>query len=451
MIVCDREWIEKYQRIILWFCNAPVVKYWFRYKLRIFHAIPFGEIVERISDCSFRRVNRDGSYTEVFYTHPKISKRLYYGFLPVWKLFHWWDTEIDRELELGLNLGFDTTDYYAAAGEGGTSVDGSAFRIFGGTTFTSFRTGNGTSSEDTSAGEYLGHLQSANSAYAGSAEAGPWSSMYRGKITFPTSSLDALAKIQSQTLNLFFFSKTAGLGGLDAQVCNVGGATNSVVAADYQSVDGANYATISYASFLANYNAISLSGGVTKAGITKYGFRLVCDATATPPAWIQNKFDEMAYTSADHVGTSNDPYLEVVYLLPSIVIKISGDNQKGYLLHPLDSPLVVMAEYSDSTSVPGATMAFSIATYPTGATGQAIDNSSPVTDINGQASVNFTMGDTPGTYTITAAISGFTNTPVTFTETTHVAGDPMGHWTYGQVEDLTRIRLSAIKAKNGKS
>lgn len=100
--------------------------------------------------------------------------------------------------------------------------------------------------------------------------------------------------------------------------------------------------------------------------------------------------------------------------------KDSGDNQYCCVNSSPTDVLKVKVVNKNGNGVPGATINFAVATYPTGATGQSVSPGSDVTDANGEASTQFTAGDKPGTYTITATATNTeveSGSPQTFTAT----------------------------------
>jgi plastocyanin len=88
----------------------------------------------------------------------------------------------------------------------------------------------------------------------------------------------------------------------------------------------------------------------------------------------------------------------------------SGDAQSGTVGQPLANPLQVVVT-EDGAASPGATV-----TWSTAVPGAALAASS-TTDANGIASNAWTLGNTSGSQTAQAALSGATGSPITFTAT----------------------------------
>ena len=95
----------------------------------------------------------------------------------------------------------------------------------------------------------------------------------------------------------------------------------------------------------------------------------------------------------------------------------SGNNQSGGVGMALASSLVVTATDAFGNPASGVGVTFAMATVPGGATGQSLSATSTTTAANGQASSILTLGNAPGTYTVTATSTGLTGSPATFTAT----------------------------------
>jgi hypothetical protein len=106
--------------------------------------------------------------------------------------------------------------------------------------------------------------------------------------------------------------------------------------------------------------------------------------------------------------------------IPNTITKTSGDNQSGKINTQLQYPFVVTITDSVSKPVQGVTVIFDISTYPTGATGQKLSQTTVLTGSDGKASVILTLGDKAGTYTVTAISPGTTGGPIIFTATATV-------------------------------
>jgi hypothetical protein len=90
---------------------------------------------------------------------------------------------------------------------------------------------------------------------------------------------------------------------------------------------------------------------------------------------------------------------------------VSGDNQTGMVGTKLAQPLVVQVTDGFGNPISGVTVGWSV----TG--GGSVSAPLTDTDVNGQASVERTLGLTAGTQTTLASASGLAGSPVTFTHT----------------------------------
>ena len=81
------------------------------------------------------------------------------------------------------------------------------------------------------------------------------------------------------------------------------------------------------------------------------------------------------------------------------------------------SPYVVTVTDGYGNPMPGVPVTFAIATVPTGATGQILTMTSATTGSNGQASTVLTLGNTSGSYAVTATSAGLVGSPLTFSST----------------------------------
>ncbi len=87
---------------------------------------------------------------------------------------------------------------------------------------------------------------------------------------------------------------------------------------------------------------------------------------------------------------------------------VSGNGQSALASSAIGSPFVVRVLDQNGDAMAGVSVSFSVT--PSG----AVNPSSALTGSNGQAETRLTLGSTPGTYTVTARVSGITQT-VTFT------------------------------------
>ena len=130
------------------------------------------------------------------------------------------------------------------------------------------------------------------------------------------------------------------------------------------------------------------------AGITQ---AVSFTATATPPA-------QQPVTST--ATTTTPP----VTLTATTLESVSGSGQSALAGSAIGSPFVVRVLDQNGDAMAGVSVSFSVT--PSG----AVNPSNATTGSNGQTETRLTLGSTPGTYTVTARVSGITQT-VTFTAT----------------------------------
>jgi autotransporter-associated beta strand protein len=95
----------------------------------------------------------------------------------------------------------------------------------------------------------------------------------------------------------------------------------------------------------------------------------------------------------------------------------AGNSQAAFVNRTLPAPFVVQAADANGNAVPvaGVTVSFGIASVPAGASGQSLSTTAAVTGANGQVASTLTLGNTLGTYTVTASAASLSGSPVTFT------------------------------------
>src|SRR5438046_354201 len=89
----SKEWFIKYQKILLWFLNTPLINIWFRWLLRIHgdRSSVGKEKISRILPNAIFWNEQLASGNFEIRTHNKFAKRLYYGLKPVWYVLHFLD------------------------------------------------------------------------------------------------------------------------------------------------------------------------------------------------------------------------------------------------------------------------------------------------------------------------------------------------------------------------
>ncbi|MFI5233691.1 MAG: beta strand repeat-containing protein, partial [Gemmatimonadales bacterium] len=113
----------------------------------------------------------------------------------------------------------------------------------------------------------------------------------------------------------------------------------------------------------------------------------------------------------------------VVTLPASQLIKSSGDAQTGTATLALAQPIVAKVAASDGVGIAGTTVTFAVAS------GGGAITPSAVTDVNGLATANWTLGATVGAQSVTATAGTLTGSPLTFTATAGSSGAGLRTWT----------------------
>lgn len=317
--VFSKEWFNnpKTQRKLLWLLNHSR---YFRSDMGIQrHDLPFKEKIVRITPNSFTWRTGEREFMTDFRTHNKFGKRLYYGFLPVWKIAHEFDMRIANRFVPALNVGFDTLTVYPQAGFGGTTCDGLVARAGVNENWATIRAGAGTAAYNTL------HQIGWQNTVAGNA----FQSLYRFIATFDTSSLTSLATISAATKSLYGNSATYFNPDGNSPKANIYLATpassGTLVAADYSQIGATKQCDtdITYASWNnSGYNDFALNaagiGNISKTGITRFGCREVTyDVGGTSPA----ASTPSANTAMGIIGSdagSNIPKLVITYTLPAV-------------------------------------------------------------------------------------------------------------------------------------
>ncbi len=350
IMVFSKEWFKKHNKTLCWFANAPIIKYWFRWLLRIHKDIPWNEKIEEIMPNAFtygkklvlvdcvklkngeevfncskklhRKLKNKGllvkrlrhQQTTDFRTHDKFSKRLYYGLKPLWYLMHFMDwAMLDRCEELTkLSFGFSTLTFYPDAGTGNTTVDGSVYHSVStaDASWATLRNGAGKGAEPTtSQGPYC---------YIAGGPSG-WQWLYRSIFLFDTSSLTSSATISNAVLSLYSDSKADRLNinpNIDIYT-STPSSNNNLQASDFTKIGTISQtgSPISYGNWGDRYNDFTFNatgrGNVSKTGISKFGARNAnYDVSgSTPPT--SNGYSSLYGYFADQTGTTRDPKLVI--------------------------------------------------------------------------------------------------------------------------------------------
>ena len=111
----DLRYFKKHQKILLFLCNNFLLKYWFRWILRIHKDLKFSEKIISLEPNNYK-VSLGSEIRVDFRTHNKFSKRMFYAFKYYWYFRHYLDNVIHfvRSLFLlpKLQLAYDTLTAY---------------------------------------------------------------------------------------------------------------------------------------------------------------------------------------------------------------------------------------------------------------------------------------------------------------------------------------------------
>ena len=102
---------------------------------------------------------------------------------------------------------------------------------------------------------------------------------------------------------------------------------------------------------------------------------------------------------------SSNYFRDIVFVADAVgvptIAKVSGDNQSASVGTTLPNPLVVQVRSSTNAAVSGTTVNFAVTSG-----GGTVSPTSAVTDANGNASTNLTLGTTAGANAVSAAATG---------------------------------------------
>ena len=325
-IVFGTKWFETHQRKLLWLLNTPIIKYWFRWIMRI-HSfdckrnIVINKITPNSISYNAKIINDKIEVTTDFRTHDKYSKRLYYAFKPFWYLLHIIDwVAFDRYEELTkLSFGFSTLTVYPDSGSGGTTTCSYVGREGVSESWATIIAGAGTGAAVVNYTDACYLSCSTSSA--------KFKGVRRTIFTFDTSSLTSDATISAAILSSYGSSKTdntSSTPNVDIYTTTPA-SNNTIVAADYLQFGSTSQtgSPITYANWsVGSYNDFTFNatgrGNISKTGISKFGTRNAnYDVAGSQPNWVNNQSSYLSGTSSEPAGTSTDPKLVVTYTSPS--------------------------------------------------------------------------------------------------------------------------------------
>ena len=328
----SKGWFQKHQRGLLWLCNAPIIKYWFRWILRVQRDIPIDKTINSLlPNCitygrRFVDIDRVEQKTD-FRTHPKFAKRIYFAFKPLWWSLHYWDALFADRLVPQWSFGFLTLTTYPDPNPETTTVDGFAERTGVDTeAWATIIAGAGNAFNDSSSTARFVRIESGSLS-------GQWNTLTRGIFLFNTSTLGATAVVSAATCSLSGSIKVDDVGWTpDVNLYSANPVSNTALAnGSYGLLGSTAFSTaITYAAFsAAGYNDFVLNASglaaISLTGVTKLGTRNAnYDVAAVSPTGAAGfAIARLEGESADTAGTTSDPKLVITYTLP-----VSGSARK---------------------------------------------------------------------------------------------------------------------------
>jgi len=197
--------------------------------------------------------------------------------------------------------------------------------------------------------------------------------------------------------------------------------SNSTVTVDPSEVEAGNSTVLTVTIRDEQNNTISgLAGSIQLSGLGNATAGTITESgnSGIYTTEITNNVAETLTVSVIADGVTLSETAEITFLPgdPSSLTLVSGNNQTANVGQTLSEPFVVKITDSFENPVPGQAIDFTITEMPEGATGQALSESTVNTNAGGEASVTLTLGDKPGTYSV-SAVAAAVSAGVTFTAT----------------------------------
>jgi hypothetical protein len=309
----------RHQRLLLFLLNAPVLRLWFRYVLRIHgeRSHVRGREIVRILPNAVEWREYNGQRTIEIRTHAKFAKRLYFAYYPLWWCLHQWDTLFANRFVPAWNAGFDEFGPVSPdAGTGATTVDGYVARSGQNASWSSVRGGAGTAASASDAAATFVRATATTTT-------DQFSRITRSIFTFDTHLIGAGSvptagafSIRIDYLTNNYATWTANVGLYGATPAD----WNNLVNADYGQCGTTAFsdAPQAFADLVDEtreswaLNAAGLAA-VDVEGISGFSCRFVDDAADNAPAWTSGADCQCNCDYADQTGTDNDPQLVVTY------------------------------------------------------------------------------------------------------------------------------------------
>ncbi|MCI0708051.1 MAG: Ig-like domain-containing protein [Ignavibacteriae bacterium] len=173
-----------------------------------------------------------------------------------------------------------------------------------------------------------------------------------------------------------------------------------------------------------NFGVQSVPTGATGSTVSAAFVVTDSQGRAAVQAILGDKAGEYVF-SATRDGLQNSPIMFSASATSGearSITELIGNGQSNVILTPLTDSLAVVVRDSTGNPVQGVAVTFALQSVPAGTTGQQLSTQNAVTNANGIASTQLTLGNKVGQYIVTAASAGLTGSPLTFSATaTHGA------------------------------
>src|SRR5208337_3736030 len=321
-----KRFFTRNQQWILWLLNTLVVRWWFRWAMRIPSCdCPRSILIHQIMPNAFsynrKPVLEKGEWrlqqTTQFMGYPKYSKRIYHSLFILWWVLHLWDLMVADSFWPELSFGFSTLTVNPHSGSGGANVTCDGYAYYNASSGTSWATliaeANATTINTSNNSLYLTEIASYTST-------NNWYYLYRSFLSFDTSSLGAGVSVSAAVLSAYVLTVTDALGcspNADVYTWTPASNANTIVNADFSACGSVSQtgSPLAYSSITTGaYNAFNFNtfANINQTGVSCFSMRNAnYDTAATAPTWSANKSSYIQTYSAD--WGSNEPKLVITY------------------------------------------------------------------------------------------------------------------------------------------
>ena len=312
----DVLWFSKHQYRLIWLCNHPILKYWFRWILRIHNDINFKERICVLQPNNYKIIiGIDENQIKIksdFRTHQKFSKRIYFSFKYIWWIAHFWDWLIADRFVPELSFGFLTLTVSPDPDPETDTVDGVVGQTGVNVTFTTLVNGVGSAASSNVTWDRLWEVYT-------DVDTDKFRLLRRSIFLFNTSTLTSSATIIDGKVSLYINWNAGGLDHDDSHIVSSNPATNTtLVNGDFDSLGSTSYSSMTgplstgqYVDWELDQNGLDNIGKTT---VSKFGGLCSWDLNNNfGGTWVSDNWSGAKYSSADTTGTDEDPKLVVTY------------------------------------------------------------------------------------------------------------------------------------------